>query len=200
MGAVRIAGSLNFKKKYSAAFPVVTLGRVNPGNTITTGTLEQAGLIARDEPQRPPARAPREIAPMRSRVPSYLPDYQQILRGAPRKEDGMADRRRADFLFCKWAVERGHSIEAIAQKLLEVSPKAQERVRLKDDTEYSILTARNAAASVERERRRRAAVAGRINVREKCIRADQRQTQQQHANHDEFEHIDGSVYDVGKFF
>jgi hypothetical protein len=34
-------------------------------------------------------------------------DYQQALRGAPLKGDGSRDRSPADFMFCKWAVERG---------------------------------------------------------------------------------------------
>jgi hypothetical protein len=72
------------------------------------------------------------------------------------KRDGSGpDRSLADFMFCKWASERGHGIEATAEKLAEVSLKAQERIRVKDDPGYALLTARNAAAAVERERSRR---------------------------------------------
>jgi hypothetical protein len=78
------------------------------------------------------------------------------LRGAPLKRDGSGpDRSLADFMFCKWAAERGWSIEDTAAKLAEVSEKAQAGIRLKNDKGYPLLTARNANAAVERERSRR---------------------------------------------
>jgi hypothetical protein len=58
-------------------------------------------------------------------------------------------------MWCKWAIQRGHSIEQTAEKLEEVSAKAQERIRVKGDQGYTLLTARNAAAAVERDRERR---------------------------------------------
>ena len=58
----------------------------------------------------------------------------------------MPDRSLADFMFCKWAIERSNKIEETAEKLAEVSAKAQERIRLKDDPGYTLLTARNAAS------------------------------------------------------
>jgi hypothetical protein len=154
-GATRIAGSLNIKHKYAPAFPVVTLGQVNAGRVTTTAALDQAGLIAAPEPQ-PPASVPRPSLPPQPGIARKWPDYQQALRGAPLKRDGSGpDRSLADFMFCKWAAERGWSIEATAEKLAEVSAKAQERIRLKEDKGYTLLTARNAAAAVERERDRR---------------------------------------------
>ena len=57
-------------------------------------------------------------------------------------------------MFCKWALERGHSLAATAEKLNEVSQKAQERMRIKDDARYAALTARNAAAALQRQCRR----------------------------------------------
>jgi hypothetical protein len=85
----------------------------------------------------------------------YWPDYQRSLRGAPLKSDGTPDRSLADFMWCKWAIQRGHSIEETADKLAEVSAKAQERIRIRGDRGYTLLTARNAAAAVERDRERR---------------------------------------------
>jgi hypothetical protein len=76
------------------------------------------------------------------------------LRGAPLKGDATPDRSLADFMWCKWAIQRGHSIEATAEKLAEVSVKAQERIRIRGDHGYALLTARNAAAAVERDRER----------------------------------------------
>jgi len=156
-GATRIAGSLNFKHKYAPAFPRVEITRTNAGSVTTVAALEQAGLVApREEPQ-PPASVPPQISRPGQNVTGERrwPDYQQSLRGAPRKPDGSPDRSLADFMFCKWAVERGWSIEATAERLAEVSAKAQERIRVKEDHGYTLLTARNAAAAVERERGRR---------------------------------------------
>jgi hypothetical protein len=156
-GATRIAGSLNFKNKYAPHFPLVTLGQVSAGRTITVATLEQAGLIAREIPlPQPPAGVPRPFLPARAVAGRPWPDYQRALRGAPLKQDGTGpDRSLADFMFCKWAIERGHGIEQTAEKLAEVSTKAQERIQVKDDKGYTLLTARNAAAAVERDRNRR---------------------------------------------
>ena len=156
-GATRIAGSLNFKSKYAPDFPLVEITHTNPGRTVTVAELEQAGLVAAPEPQ-PPASVPPQISRPGRNVTGERrwPDYQQALRGAPLKRDGTGpDRSLADFMFCKWAVERGWSIEATADKLAEVSAKAQERIRVKEDKGYPLLTARNAAAAVERERGRR---------------------------------------------
>jgi RepB DNA-primase from phage plasmid len=143
-GATRIAGSLNFKTKYAAGgFPVVALGPVHPGRTITTDVLAQAGLIADPLAPKPPASVPKEVP---RQATSKWPDYQQALNGAPKKTDGTPDRSRADFMWCKWAAERGWTVEATAAKLAEVSIKAQERRRA-GDRGYALLTARNAAAA-----------------------------------------------------
>jgi hypothetical protein len=153
-GAVRLAGSLNFKTKYAPDFPVVALAEVNAGRMTTVAALKNANLIA-PEPPPPPASVPPSNPSARAAKGRYWPDYQQVLRGAPLKGDGTGDRSLADFMFCKWAVERGWSIEETAEKLAEVSAKAQERIRIKGDAGYTLLTARNAAAAVERERGRR---------------------------------------------
>jgi hypothetical protein len=42
-------------------------------------------------------------------------------------------------------IERGWTVEDTVEKLTEVSPKAQERIRVKNDPGYTLLTARNAA-------------------------------------------------------
>ncbi len=59
----------------------------------------------------------------------------------------------ADFFWCLMAAQRGHSIEDIADKLLEVSAKAQERARLNVEG-YARINAQNAAAAAERGRKR----------------------------------------------
>jgi len=157
-GAVRIAGSKNFKQKYAPAFPIIELARINAGRTITTGMLEKAGLLApREAPAlQLPASIPASIPWQKAQASGlwYWPDYQQSLRGAPLKGDGMPDRSLADFMWCKWAIQRGHSVEETAEKLAEVSAKAQERIRVRGDRGYTLLTARDAAAAVERDRGR----------------------------------------------
>jgi DNA primase RepB-like protein len=59
----------------------------------------------------------------------------------------------ADFFFCMVAAQRGHGTQAIANKLLEISPRAQERARLYDEG-YALITAQNATAAAERGRKR----------------------------------------------
>lgn len=157
-GATRIAGSLNFKTKYAPAFPRVEIARANAGSVTTVAALEQSGFVAPAETRQPPASVPRQLSrPGRKMTgkgtaPRHWPDYQRTLQGAPRKDDGSPDRSRADFMFCKWAIQRGHGIEETAAKLAEVSERAQESIRLKNDHGYALLTARNAAAALERER------------------------------------------------
>lgn len=161
-GATRIAGSLNFKPKYAPGFPLVSIHYGNPGKTITTAELEQNGFLGPEITPQPPASVPPQPTPPPGRkptgsgpAPQHWPDYGRALSGAPKKKDGTPDRSLADFMFCKWAAERGHSVEAIAAKLIEVSDKARERVQVKDDNGYALLTARNAAAALERDRGRR---------------------------------------------
>jgi RepB DNA-primase from phage plasmid len=156
-GAVRLAGSLNFKNRYAPDFPIIILSQVSPGRVTTIEALDKANLIA-PPPTTPPASVPPQIPPARAIRGRLWPDYQQALRGAPLKNDGTRDRSLADFMFCKWAVERGWSIEETAERLAEVSPKAQERIRVKADAGYTLLTARNAAAAVERDRNHRQAL------------------------------------------
>ena len=39
------------------------------------------------------------------------------------------DRSLADFMWCKWAIERGWSVDETADRLLEVSEKAAKQAR-----------------------------------------------------------------------
>jgi hypothetical protein len=51
------------------------------------------------------------------------------------------------------AAQCGHGTQDIADKLLEISPRAQERARL-HDAGYALVTAQNAAAERGRKRGR----------------------------------------------
>jgi hypothetical protein len=55
-GATRIAGSLNFKKKYAPSFPMVAVCKAHEGRVTTTAALGEAGLIAPEQPRELPPR------------------------------------------------------------------------------------------------------------------------------------------------
>ena len=160
-GATRLAGSLNIKPKYAPDFPIVTLGQVNAGRLVTVAVLEAAGMIAPPEAVTPPASVPnRPTAPRKGPAPHSWPDYQRALQGAPlSREGGGPDRSLADFMWSKWAAQRGWSIDETAAKLAEVSDKAREAIQ-RGDVErggvlgYCKLTAKNAAAALDREQGR----------------------------------------------
>ena len=75
-----------------------------------------------------PPIPPRAVSPVRWNGPGSRgwPDYDRCLRNAPQKEDGTPDRSRVDFLWSKWALERGNSPASVMGKLLEVSEKARQ--------------------------------------------------------------------------
>jgi hypothetical protein len=65
---------------------------------------------------------------MKSETERTWPDYERCVSGAPPSKEGPGpDRSMADFFWCMMAAQRGWSIEETANKLMEVSSKAQER-------------------------------------------------------------------------
>ena len=75
-GATRIAGSLNFKLQIRAAFPLIEITHMNPGNVTSCAALDLAGLVAAREEPRPPLPAyTRPVTPSgrpsRKKWPSY---------------------------------------------------------------------------------------------------------------------------------
>jgi hypothetical protein len=153
-GSVRLAGTSNFKAKYADNFPKVAIIDAAPGRITTPEALESLGLVA------PPEPAPTVFRLKTSRNDSRLgtdrswPDYQRCVAGAPPNKEGNGPNRSfADFFFCLMAAQRGHGIEETANKLLEVSAKAQENARRHDEG-YALITAQNAAAAAERGRKR----------------------------------------------
>ena len=159
-GATRVAGTSNYKRKYAPNFPVVRIGATVPGRIVTKDRLEELGLVAPAEPENTTpvftARAGQgNNGYQRSRGTKAWPDYARSLAGAPPRRDGSGpDQSMADFTWCMTAVDWGWSIEDTAAKLVEVSEKARERVRHKDEG-YALITAQNAAAAVERNDRKR---------------------------------------------
>lgn len=150
-GATRIAGTVNYKRKYEPDFPTVQIVDASPGRTITKEQLEGRGLVAAIEPEAPQANfTARTHSGGRQRGAKVWPDYSIALRGAPPSRDGSGpDRSMADFSWCMTAIDWGWPIDETAAKLIDVSEKARDRVRLKDEG-YPLITAQNAAAAVER--------------------------------------------------
>jgi hypothetical protein len=145
-GSTRIAGSLNFKSKYSPAFPQVDITHANAGNVTTAVALEHAGFVARAEEPRKPNQAPRRVS-QSSGARGRWPNYEMCVRGAPLAHgEDRPDISRADFTWCRTAYQWGHSVENIAVRLLQLSEKARA-----DGERYAQLTAENAARSVDRE-------------------------------------------------
>ena len=156
-GATRVAGTVNYKRKYGPRFPTVTIGDSVPGRIMTTSQLDSMGLVASPEPvvtlTATPARGSRRSeAAIRARK---WPDYERCLQGAPRNHgDTGPDTSRADFTWCMTALDWGFDIPETTAKLMEVSAKAKE-----NGQRYAAMTAQNAATAVENKGRK----AGRAN-------------------------------------
>lgn len=135
-GAVRLAGTQNFKEKYAPRFPVVTITDAKPGHIVTVDELEGLGVLAPKKPVPPPLPF---VASSATRRTSKWPDYQRCLAGAPIGSSGQPKRTSADFVWCKTALSWGHSIEDTAAQLLQVSSKARE-----NGEGYALQTAQHA--------------------------------------------------------
>jgi RepB DNA-primase from phage plasmid/Recombinase len=145
-GATRVAGTVNYKRKYEAAFPTVKILQAAPGRISSRAQLETFGLVA-------PLEAVAPSAPLRvfSDSGRKWPDYQRCVLGAPQNNAKSGpDISRADFFWSFLAAQRGFSIDEIANRLMDVSSKAEE-----NGEQYARLTAENAAIATERQRRNR---------------------------------------------
>jgi len=152
-GATRVAGTTNYKRKYEPDFPTVRIAEASPGRVMTKEQLEAMGLVAAPETEISTRPFTERTAPSARR--KVWPDYARSLAGAPPSRDGSGpDRSMADFTWCMTAIDWGFPIEETAAKLSEVSDKARERVRLRDEG-YPLITAQNAAAEVERNDQKR---------------------------------------------
>jgi hypothetical protein len=146
-GATRISGSLNFKTKYAPEFPRVELSQVNAGNVTTVAALELAGIVAAQEQMRPAQPGVIRASPIGRPSRKKWPSYQFCVQHAPMTHgEDKPDISRADFTWCRTAIEWGWSTQATASRLLELSEKAKE-----NGEAYAVLTATNAAKSVERQ-------------------------------------------------
>jgi hypothetical protein len=131
-GSVRLAGTSNFKTKYIGNYPQVSIIDAAPGRMTTPEALETLGLVA------PEDITPTVVRLNTSRNSNCLgnerswPDYERCVKGAPVAREGGPDRSKADFTWCMFAAQRGHSVKNIAARLLEVSAEAQENARRHD--------------------------------------------------------------------
>jgi hypothetical protein len=140
-GATRVAGSLNFKRRYAPDFPMVQILEANPQRTVTQGELGALGLVAAPEA---PILCPGRGAP--DKRAKAWPSYERCLQNAPPRHEGDGqDISRADFTFCLLAIDWGWSIAETCARLLEKSSKAHE-----NGEGYAWLTAQRAAAAVGR--------------------------------------------------
>lgn len=135
-GAVRLAGTQNFKEKYAPSFPVVAITEAKPGHAVTADELERLRLLAPPKPAPPPLPFAASRAARRT---AKWPDYQRCLDGAPIGSSGQPKRTSADFVWCKTAISWGHGIEETAAQLLQVSSKARE-----NGEGYALQTAQHA--------------------------------------------------------
>jgi len=141
-GATRVAGSVNFKRKYAPDFPTVRLLEGTPQRTVTRAELEALGLVAGPDPMAV-SHSGRISSGRRAK---QWPSYERCLQNAPRAHDSdRADVSRADFTFCLLALDWGWSVADTCQRLLQKSSKAREHGEA-----YARLTAQRAAAAVHR--------------------------------------------------
>lgn len=147
-GATRVAGTMNFKRKYEPNFPVVTIAEAHPGRIATKDELMQAGLVAAPEPVKEASASPLRASNRRDR--GRWPSYEFSLANAPLNHAQTGpDISIADWEWCRTAYDWGWSIESIAERLKQVSAKAAE-----NGERYAERTAQRAAASVDARQQR----------------------------------------------
>ena len=141
-GATRLAGSVNFKRRYAPDFPTVQILEANPRRVVTRGELEATGLVAAPAPI-PPSRPARVHRTWGAKA---WPSYERCLQNAPlAHRSDRPDVSRADFTFCLLAIDWGWGLEETCQRLLEKSSKARS-----SGERYARLTVQRAAAAVAR--------------------------------------------------
>jgi hypothetical protein len=141
-GSTRIAGSRNFKQKYAPTFQRVEIIHANPGNIASMAALEQAGFVApQEQPKQPLVITADQRRQRYGNGPTAWPSWEKCLAGAPESKSrpGQPRESPADFLFARIADQWGFSETAIADHLMEVSPKAKENGRV-----YVVKTVRRA--------------------------------------------------------
>jgi hypothetical protein len=146
-GSTRASGSWNFKTKYAPAFPLVEITHTNPGNIATTKALDRAGFVAAQAQPRPTPPAVNRVSATEMPNRKKWPSYAFCIKHAPLTHgEDRPDTSRADFTWCRTAIEWGWGIQDTAARLMELSSKAQQ-----NGAGYAAQTATRAAESVERQ-------------------------------------------------
>jgi hypothetical protein len=145
-GAVKIAGSVNFKSKYAPIYPRVKVAYTSIERPYANiENLEKSGMVAEPLPVK------ELLARVKvGRPPNAWPDYQRCVNGAPIASHGGRDISRADFTWSKIALEKFrwiHQPEKVVEKLFSLSSKAQERADT-NGLEYCQMTVDNALRAV----------------------------------------------------
>jgi hypothetical protein len=144
-GAARLAGSMNFKRKYAPRFPTVVLRKAIPERIVMGSELATLGWVSAPDPI-PAIRPDPVCSPWSAKI---WPSYERCLQNAPPAHHcDRPDVSRADFTFCLLAIDWGWSIEDTFKRLLEKSSKAQQKGEA-----YARRTAQNAAAVIDRRSR-----------------------------------------------
>jgi hypothetical protein len=102
-GSTRLAGTINYKRKYEPGFPTVSIVSAVAGRIVTPAQLESFGLVSAPEPAARPE-------PLRdsSSTSGNWPDYHRCVQGAPLNHGRTGpDISRADYFFCLMAAQRG---------------------------------------------------------------------------------------------
>jgi hypothetical protein len=146
-GATRVAGGFNFKLKYAPTFSRIEITHMKPGHIASCEVLEVAGLVAPQEaPRLPLPASSRPLTPSGRLSRKKVPSYQMCLQGAHKAHgENRPDISKVDFLFARTCAEWGWDVRHTAGFLMQFSEKART-----DGERYAMLTATNAAASVER--------------------------------------------------
>ena len=124
-GATRVAGTLNYKRRYEPEFPMVTIRQAKPGRVVMVDQLAQLGLLA--AAHQVDQAAPAIGNSTRSKT-SKWPSYQQCLERAPESQSrpGQPKDSAADFTWAMIATSWGHGVDETAARLMQESAKARE--------------------------------------------------------------------------
>src|SRR5262249_15634286 len=142
-GAVRLAGTANYKRKYEPDFPTVRIDHTAPGRITAPDALETLGLVSPPETSR---LGPSARNSQRAGGSKRWPSYQRCLDRAPKAHGpDRPDISRVDFTWCVTAIDWGWSAPDVAARLMSESAKAREQGEA-----YAQLTAANAATVVRR--------------------------------------------------
>jgi len=124
-GAIRWPGTKNHKpnrQQADGSYPVVKVGRVQLGRTVTPSELDDAGLLATE------AKPPQVGGETQTHATGGVRGYGYYLQKAPpRERDGKPDRSKADMAFVNACFRAGMAKETIQGLLMESSERAKEK-------------------------------------------------------------------------